>query len=85
MTCIWNTLTFTINLCVAQAPPPPPPPPIVTTCQDSRTRETYVVHGDGVIDSGITSSGMWVRFRDTLGVVRMMTAADAPHVKCISR
>ena len=88
MRCFYDAIgAFAISFCAPQEPPPPPPPPapIVTTCKDSRTGETYIVHGDDVIDSGITSSGIWVRFRDTLGTVRMMTPADAPHVKCVSK
>ena len=65
-----------------QPPPPPKPEPIITTCVDSRTDERYTVRGEDVIDSGITTSGIWVRFKDTDGVVRMMQGSDAAHVKC---
>lgn len=69
-------------LCEPVPPPPPKPDPIVTTCVDSRTSETYTVRGEDVLDSGITSSGIWVKFVDTNGVVRMMQGSDAAHVKC---
>ena len=76
-------MVFSVTiLCEPVPPPPPKPDPIVTTCVDSRTSETYTVRGEDVLDSGIASSGIWVKFVDTDGVVRMMQGSDAAHVKC---